>query len=186
MKPTKRAEAEMQEHSIEPDDFEWIVVHHQKRVFRTLLFLVRDADAAETLTQECFLRAFRNRGRFRGESNVATWLVRIAINLAHDHNRNRRWAFWRKLARTDRIDAIRIPSAQRSPEQLVAESEMVAAIRSAVERLPERQKTVFLLRFVEDMALEAISEAMNLELGTVKTHLYRAIDAVKSACAKGK
>jgi RNA polymerase sigma-70 factor, ECF subfamily len=176
----------MQAHSIETDDFEWIVLQHQKQIFRTLLFLVRDADVAENLTQECFLRAFRNCGSFRGESNVATWLVRIAINLAHDHNRSRRWAFWRRLARTDRIDAIRIPSAERSPEQSVADNESVAAIRSAAEKLPERQKTVFLLRFIEDMPLEAISEAMNLDLGTVKSHLYRAVDSVRNACTKGK
>src|SRR5512146_1096135 len=85
---------------IEQDSFEWIVFQNQKRIYRTLLFLVRDADAAETLTQECFLRAFRMRNEFRGESGVTTWLVRIAINLAHDHNRNRRWAFWRRLTRT--------------------------------------------------------------------------------------
>jgi RNA polymerase sigma-70 factor (ECF subfamily) len=185
MKP-KRAEAQMQEHSIEPDDFEWIVVHHQKRIFRTLLFLVRDADAAETLTQDCFLRAFRNRGRFRGESNVATWLVRIAINLAHDHNRNRHWAFWRRMAPTDRIDALKVPSVRPSPEQVLVDTELVNAVRSAVDRLSERQRTVFLLRFIEDMPLEAIAEAMELELGTIKTHLHRAVDAVRSACTKGK
>ena len=79
---------------MEQDDFDGIVFQNQKRIYRTLLLLVRDADAAENLTQECFLHAFRMRNGFRGESGVATWLVRIAINLAHDHNRNRRWAFW--------------------------------------------------------------------------------------------
>jgi RNA polymerase sigma-70 factor (ECF subfamily) len=87
-------------------DFDWIVAQNQKQIYRTLLFLVRDADAAENLTQECFLRAFRMRSKFRGESTPATWLVRIAINLAQDHNRNRRWVFWRRLTRTDRIDAM--------------------------------------------------------------------------------
>ena len=62
--------------------------------------------------------------------------------------------------------------------------EAVDAVRSAVERLPERQKTAFMLRFIEDMPLEAVAEAMDLETGTVKSHLSRALEAVRSACAK--
>lgn len=182
MNRIKVAESEMNRHAIESADFDWIVFHHQKQVYRTLLFLVRDADAAEALVQECFLRAFRMRNSFRGESNVATWLVRIAINLAHDHNRNRRWAFWRRLTRTDRIDLIRAVDVRRSAEQAVIDSESLNVIQSAVEKLTARQKTVFLLRFMEDMPLENIAEAMDLEIGTVKSHLHRAIEAVRGAC----
>ena len=174
----------MREHSTEPNDFEWIVLQHQKQIFRTLLALVRDADAADTLTQECFLRAFRNHGSFRGDCDVATWLVRIAINLAHDHNRNRRWAFWRRLARTERLDAIRLPTVQRSPEQALADTEKLHVVRSAVDKLPERQRTVFILRFVEDMPLNGIAETMSLQPGTVKAHLNRAVSAVRRACVQ--
>jgi len=180
------ADAETEKRAIGPDDFDWIVLRHQKQIYRTLLFLVRDADAAEALTQECFLRAFRNLRSFRSESGPGTWLVRIAINLAQDHNRNRRWAFWRRLRRTDDVEAIGAPSVQRSPEQSLMYAESVEAVRCAVDRLPERQKTAFLLRFVEDMPLEAIAEAMDLETGTVKSHLSRALEAVRGACAKKK
>ncbi len=181
---TEVAGADMEIHPIGLTDFDRIVTQHQKQIYRVLLFLVRDADTAEILTQECFLRAFRRRDSFRGESSLGTWLVRIAINLAHDHNKNRRWAFWRRLMRTDRIDSLPIPDVGRSPEQILMDSESVRAIQSVVERLSERQRTVFLLRFVEDMPLEAIAEAMDLELGTVKTHLFRAIEAVRSACSR--
>ena len=186
MTNTRVAGADMVICPIEQDDFDGIVFQNQKRIYRTLLFLVRDADAAETLTQECFLRAFRMRSTFRGDSGLATWLVRIAVNLAHDHNRSRRWAFWRRLRRTDRIDAIVAADARCSPEQALIESESLRAVRSAVNQLSDRQKTVFLLRFVEDMSLEDISEAMNLEPGTVKSHLHRAIEAVRNACARKK
>lgn len=182
MNRIKAAESKMDRHTIEPADFEWIVCHHQRQIYRTLLFLVRDPDAAEALVQECFLRAFKMRGSFRGESSIATWLVRIAINLAHDHNRNRRWAFWRNLTRTEQINQIHAVDARRSPEQAVIDSESLDAVRSAVENLSERQKMVFLLRFVEEMTLEDIAAAMNLEIGTVKSHLHRAIEAVKKAC----
>jgi RNA polymerase sigma-70 factor (ECF subfamily) len=170
--------------SIEPEDFDWIVSEHQKQIYRIVLFMVRDADTAEILTQECFLRAFRNRGSFRGESSPATWLIRIAINLAQDHNRNRRWAFWRKLTRTDRIEAMAVLDAHRSPEQSMIDRESLGAIQAAVEKLPPRQKTVFLLRFIEDMTPEAIAKAMDLEIGTVKTHLFRAVKTIRSVCMK--
>jgi RNA polymerase sigma-70 factor (ECF subfamily) len=167
---------------IEPEDFDGIVARHQRQIYRVLLCMVRDADTADTLTQECFLRAFKKRGRFRGESSLATWLVRIAINLAHDHNRSRRLAFWRKVERPERMDAIRSADWHRSPEQALMNRESVDAVRSAAEKLPDRQRTVFLLRFVEEMPLEAIAEATGLKLGTVKSHLFRGIEAVKASC----
>jgi RNA polymerase sigma-70 factor (ECF subfamily) len=184
MMQTDVARDEMRVRTIEAEDFDWIVREHQKQIYRVLLFLVRDSDAAETLTQECFLRAFRKRGSFRGESLVSTWLVRIAINLAHDHNRNRRWAFWQKLTRTDPLDAFQVPDVQRSAEQAVMNQESLDAIQAAVEKLPERQKAVFLLRFVEEMPLGAIAEVMDLELGTVKSHLFRALGTVRSLYVK--
>src|SRR5512136_2354512 len=73
---------------IEPEDFDRIVLQHQKQIYRMLLNIVRDSDVADTLTQECFLKAFKRRSSFRGESSLLTWLVSIAINLARDHNRN--------------------------------------------------------------------------------------------------
>ena len=71
-------------------EFDEVVRRHQRRVYRVLVLLVRDPDEADTLTQECFLRAYQSLSRFRGECSVQTWLLRIAINLAKDHARNRR------------------------------------------------------------------------------------------------
>lgn len=177
----KAIDGDMEICRIEPEDFDWIVLQHQKRIYRILLCMVRDSDVADTLTQECFLRAFKKRRSFRGESSLLTWLVSIAINLARDQNRNRRWAFWRTLSRTDRIDAIRTMDDHRSPEQALMNRERVDLIQSAIETLPDRQRTIFRLRFVEDMPLEMIAAAMGLKLGTVKSHLFRATEAVKAA-----
>src|SRR5687767_12979164 len=71
-------------------DFDKIVELYWPRVFRFVLSSVRDRDAAETLTQDCFMRAYRARDRFRGDSSVITWLMRIAVNLVRDYGRNRR------------------------------------------------------------------------------------------------
>ncbi len=186
MTTTRAAEAEMVKRTIEAEDFDWIVAQHQKQIYRTLLFLVRDADAAEMLVQECFLRAFRSRRGFRGDCSIATWLTRIAINLARDYRRSRRWAFWRGLLHTERVNSIRALDSRHSPEQAVMNSETVNAVASAVDRLSERQRTVFMLRFVEEMPLESIAEAMGLEIGTVKAHLHRAMEAVRNVCANRK
>jgi RNA polymerase sigma-70 factor (ECF subfamily) len=180
------AEAKSEICRIEPESFDWIVARHQKQIYRILFCLVRDADVADTLTQECFLRAFRRRESFRGESSLSTWLVRIAINLARDHNRSRRWAFWRRLQRTDRMELTGAPDVRLSPEHALLNRELMRVIESSVEKLPDRQRSVFLLRFVEDMPLEAIAETMNLKLGTVKSHLFRAMATIKAACSDRK
>lgn len=71
------------------DDFTPLVQSHQQRIYRVLLGMVRDTDAAQTLTQECFLKAYQKRTSFRGEASVGVWLLRIAVNLARDHRRSR-------------------------------------------------------------------------------------------------
>lgn len=180
---TRIADESTEIRRIEPEDFDEIVTRHQRQIYRILLCMVRDADVADTLTQECFLRAFKKRGSFRGDSSLSTWLVRIAINLAHDHNRSRRWAFWRRLEYAEHMNAIPAADAHNSPEQSLIHSEAVDAVRSAVEKLPDRQRAVFLLRFVEEMPLEAIAEATGLKLGTVKSHLFRGIEAVRASCS---
>ena len=75
---------------ITAEGFEELVRQHQRRVYRVLLLMVRDADLADSLTQECFLRVYERRKQFRGDCPVEAWVLRIAINLARDHGRNRR------------------------------------------------------------------------------------------------
>src|ERR1700728_745436 len=85
-------------------DFAEVATRYRPQIFRFLLASLRDPDAAETLTQDCLLKAHRNWASFRGESNVMTWLLRIAINLQKDHWRNRRLQFW-KLTGKNAVDA---------------------------------------------------------------------------------
>jgi RNA polymerase sigma-70 factor, ECF subfamily len=166
------------------EGFDHIVLTHQRRIHRILLTLLRDADAADTLTQEVFLRAFEKRGSFRGDASVGTWLIRIALNLARDHRRSRRLAFWRHLLRNgqpgDATDvAPWVPDPEPSVERKIVARERLAAVQATVDRLSHRQRTCFLLRFVEAMTLEEIAQALQLEIGTVKTHLTRAVGTVR-------
>src|SRR5579871_4191801 len=130
------------------EGFAAIVARHRPQIFRFLLASTRDLDLAETLTQDCFLKAHRNWAGFRGESTALTWLMRIAINLEKDHWRNRRMQFW-KQTRTNAVDLDEasdwLPSHERTAEQRLLAREQVAQVWRSVENLSERQRTVFLL-----------------------------------------
>jgi RNA polymerase sigma-70 factor (ECF subfamily) len=174
-----RARAE----EIAAQEFSAVVTAHRAQIFRFLLASTRDADLAETLTQECFLKAHRNWEGFRGDSSAMTWLMRIAINLQKDHWRNRRMQFWRRT-QTNAVDLDEasewLPSGERSAEQQMLAREQVGRVWKAVEGLSERQRTVFLLRYVEERELSEIARAIGLNEGTVKAHLSRALAKVRA------
>src|SRR5208337_1604255 len=138
---------------IAAQEFTRVVESHRPQIFRFLLASTRDVDLAETLTQECFLKAHRNWGSFRGDSSAMTWLMRIAINLQKDHWRNRRMQFWRHT-QTNAVDLDEasdwLPSGARSVEQQLLAKEQVKRVWESVKGLSDRQRTVFLLRFVEE------------------------------------
>ena len=165
------------------EEFSAVVIKHRPQIFRFLLSSTRDPDLSETLTQECFLKAHRNWGSFRGESSAMTWLMRIAINLQKDHWRNRRLQFWRHTqTHAVNLDEASdwLPSGERSQEQQLLAKERVRQVGEAVEGLSERQRTVFLLRYVEEMELSEIARATGLSEGTVKEHLSRALTRVRA------
>ena len=163
-------------------EFDRVVTAHRQQIFRFLLASLRDVDLAETLTQECFLKAHRNWKSFRGESSALTWLMRIAINLQKDHWRNRRLQFWR-TAHTNAVDSDEasewLPSGESSPEQQLLARERVKQVWRAVKNLSGRQRTMFLLRYVEEMDIAEIAATTGLSDGTVKAHLSRALGRVR-------
>ena len=117
-----------------------------------------------------------------------TWLMRIAINLQKDHWRNRRMQFWRHT-RSNAVDVDEasewLPSGEHTVEQQLLAREQVAQVWKAVEGLSERQRTVFLLRFVEERELSEIAQATGLSEGTVKAHLSRALGESARGAERG-
>jgi RNA polymerase sigma-70 factor, ECF subfamily len=164
-------------------EFADVAARYRQQIFRFLLSSLRDVDAAETLTQDCLLKAHRNWSSFRGESSVMTWLLRIAINLQKDHWRNRRLQFWKRTA-ANAVDAADagawLASGEASPEQRLVACDQVRLVWKAVEGLSERQRTVFLLRHVEEMDISEIAGSIGLSEGTVKAHLSRAMARVRT------
>jgi RNA polymerase sigma-70 factor (ECF subfamily) len=163
-------------------EFDELIRQHQRRVYGVLFSLTRDEDAANTLTQECFFKAYQSLGTFRGECRIDTWLLRIAVNLARDHHKNRKARFWRRLVGLDDGEPANHssfvaanPSAERS---LIAQEE-VEAVWKAVASLSQQQKEIFVLRFREELPLAEIAEVLGLQVGSVKSHLFRAISGVR-------
>jgi len=169
-------------------DFDRVVHIHRPAVFRFLLASLRNHDEAESLTQECFLRAFRHRGQFRGDASVKTWLMQIAANLVRDLTRNRRFQFWRRTrSNAPPLEILNsVSSRDASPEATTIDRERLHAIWTAAARLSERQRAVFLLRFVEDMDLLEIAQILGTTEGTVKKHLSRALDAVREKMRRSR
>jgi RNA polymerase sigma-70 factor, ECF subfamily len=156
---------------------------YEQRIFRFLLLSLRDRDLAHTITQDTFLKAWKARESFRGECSIATWLTRIAVNLLRDHTRTETFRFWKRAA-AESVSADDLATHLRHPAQS-AENALIAQQRLAevwtrVQRLAARQRTIFLLRYVDELELSEIAAATGLPLATVKSHLYRALDHLRA------
>jgi RNA polymerase sigma-70 factor (ECF subfamily) len=173
----------------ELEDINTLCTTYRSRIYRYALLSLRDPDLAESVTQDCFLRAYKARGEFRGDCSVATWLTRIATNLIRDSTRSRKFQFW-KTANSTAVEAgaiaDRLSSPGISPELSLVVREQLVKVWDAVALLPDKQRSVFLLRFVDEMELPEIATAMGLRVGTVKSHLHRGLAAVRKAMEKNK
>jgi RNA polymerase sigma-70 factor (ECF subfamily) len=166
----------------ELEDINTLCATYRSRIYRYALLSLRDADLADSVTQDCLLRAYRARDEFRGDCSVATWLTRIATNLIRDATRSRKFQFWKTAPAIEAgslADRLRSPGI--SPETSLVVREQLRTVWDAVDNLPGKQRSVFLLRFVEEMELPEIAAAMGLHVGTVKSHLHRALAAVRKA-----
>ena len=163
------------------EDFDALVEQYRPRIFRFILASLRNRETAENLTQDCFVRAYQARDQFRGGASISTWLMQIAANLVRDHENSGRLKFWRRMLRPIDSTLVEywIPDRRMSPEEMASAKEQIQAIWKAASKLSERQRTVFLLRFVEDMDLLEIASVTGLSEGTVKTHLFRALALVR-------
>lgn len=155
-----------------------LVVH---RICRRLLPAGEDVEAA---VQESLLRALRSLPRFSGAGSFAGWLAAIATNHCRDRLRRRRLVPFQPLesAAEDDPDPLAvIPAAGPSPERATMARQAVERLRRELGALPRRQREVFSLRFFAGLDLEAIAGTLGVDVGTVKTHLHRAVHRVRAA-----
>ena len=166
----------------ELENIDALIRLYKAKVFRFVAFSVADRDAADSITQDCFLKAHLTRNQFRGDCSISTWLMRIAFNLVRDHTKSQKFRFWKNAAATA-IDAQdvsqHLASGARSAEAQLIARERVEIVHRTLQKLSDRQRSVFVMRFVEEMELADIAMATGMSLATVKTHLYRAVGAVR-------
>ena len=159
-----------------------LVAAHQRTVFNLALHLLGDRDEALDVSQEVFLRVFRTLSRFRGQSALRTWIYRIVVNQARNRQR-----WWRRRRRTDlvslddhlqRCGEIEATS-EVLPDRLLASKETAARIWAAMEQLPFDQRTALVLREVDGLRYEEIAFSLGVAVGTVKSRLTRARQALR-------
>lgn len=161
-----------------------LVAEHQRMVHQLALHLLADHDEALDLSQEVFLRVFRTIHRFRGQSALRTWIYRIVINQAHNRMR-----WWRRRYRAQQVSLdehirhhgdLPAPGNPSGPERLFDQKETAARIWRALDLLPFDQKSAIILREIDGLSYEEISFSLDIAVGTVKSRLARAREALRA------
>jgi len=154
--------------------FEWLVLKYQTMVFRTAIGFVYSKEDAEDLTQDVFTSAFQSLAGFQGNSEFSTWLYRITVNIAINQlNRNKHRAF---LQITGDLlqNFFNKDSGERNPLQELEHAELDGAIRKAIDSLPDKQRTAFVLSKYDDLPQKEIASIMQCSEGSVEQLLQRA------------
>jgi RNA polymerase sigma-70 factor (ECF subfamily) len=168
--------------------FELLVLKYQRRIERLIGRMVRDTDLVEDIAQETFIRAYRALAQFRGEAQFYTWLYRIAVNTAKkalvDLKRDptvSESALRGGADDEDETSAVENElTTAETPETVLAAKEIAATVNSAMEALPEELRQAVTLREIEGLSYEEIAEVMNCPIGTVRSRIFRAREAISA------
>lgn len=162
--------------------FGLLVSKYQRKLARLLSRLIRDPAEVEDVAQETFIKAYRALGSFRGDSAFYTWLYRIGINTAKNYLVSQ----GRRAPTRTEFDAEEAESFEEgellrdinTPERLLFSKEIGQTVNSAMEALPEELRTAIMLREIEGMSYEDIAKMMDCPIGTVRSRIFRAREAV--------
>ncbi len=165
--------------------FEMLVVKYQRRIERLIGRMVRDVDLVQDIAQETFIRVYRALPQFRGDSAFYTWLYRIAVNTAKKALMDmKRDPLVSEAALYSDEDGEEISRAESeltdgaTPEALLASKEIAAAVNAAIDALSDDLRQAITLREIEGLSYEEIAEVMNCPIGTVRSRIFRARDAI--------
>jgi RNA polymerase sigma-70 factor (ECF subfamily) len=162
--------------------FDLLVAKYQHKILNLVMRYVKDPSEALDVAQEAFLKAYRAAPSFRGESAFYTWLYRIAINTAKNYlvaARRRPAAVDVDFADTEQFETLTKQSDIDTPERLALTEEIGSAIEAAIQELPEELRTAILLREIEGMSYEEIAATMDCPVGTVRSRIFRAREAIE-------
>lgn len=159
------------------EDFKFLIEKYQDAVFRLCMGYIHDEDDANDITQESFINAYQNLGKFRFDSKFSTWLYRIAMNMSLNHIRSKRFKIFGRL--DNLLDSFTgssdfLISNFSNPEKLLIEKEHHQIVHKEIEKLSEKQKTVFTLSRYNNLSQKEIAGIMHISEGAVESLLQRA------------
>ena len=163
-----------------------LVLKYQRRIQRLIGRMVRDVDLVEDISQETFIRAYRALHQFRGDAQFYTWLYRIAVNTAKKfllEMKNDPTVSEGFLANDDDDETSwkkNEPTADDGPESILAAKEIAAVVNAAMDDLPADLRQAVVLREIEGLSYEEIAAAMNCPVGTVRSRIFRAREAISA------
>jgi RNA polymerase sigma-70 factor (ECF subfamily) len=187
--PAADSDAQLVARTLAGDDraFELLVIKYQRRIQRLIARMVRDVDLVEDIAQESFIRAYRALHQFRGDAQFYTWLYRIAVNTAKKtlldlkHDPLLTEAALRPAGDDDEtFQPGNEPIAEETPESLLAAREIAAAVQAALDALPEDLRQAVTLREIEGLSYEDIATVMACPIGTVRSRIFRAREAISA------
>ncbi|MBK8073481.1 MAG: RNA polymerase sigma factor RpoE [Ramlibacter sp.] len=187
--PSELTDLQLVERTVAGDQraFELLVLKYQRRIQRLIGRMVRDVDLVEDIAQETFLKAYRALHQFRGEAQFYTWLYRIAVNTAKkslgDLRRDPVISEGALRPSDDEDETYATqnePTTSETPYTVLAAKEIAAAVNAAVDALPEDLRQAVTLREIEGMSYEEIAELMNCPIGTVRSRIFRAREAISA------
>ena len=161
--------------------FDILVLKYQHKIVKLVMRYVRDAEEAQDVAQEAFLKAYRALPSFRGDSAFYTWLYRIAINTAKNYlvaQRRRPLDYELDLQDPDQYEMHGRLKESDTPEGLLLSEEVQAAITKAIDHLPDDLRTAIILRELDGMSYEEIAQTMECPVGTVRSRIFRAREAI--------
>ena len=161
--------------------YDLLVIKYQHRIIQLVNRYVKDPSEAQDVAQESFIKAYRALGNFRGDSAFYTWLYRIAINTAKNYlvSRSRRYSDYQiDVQDAEQVENAPQLKAMDTPENLLLNDEIVKVIKAAIEKLPEEMKVAIMLREFEGMSYEDIAQTMECPVGTVRSRIFRAREAI--------
>ncbi|MFN4360287.1 MAG: RNA polymerase sigma factor RpoE [Hylemonella sp.] len=187
--PAADSDAQLVARTLAGDDraFELLVLKYQRRIQRLIARMVRDVDLVEDIAQESFIRAYRALHQFRGDAQFYTWLYRIAVNTAKKtlldlkHDPLLTEAALRPAGDDDEtFQPGNEPIAEETPESLLAAREIATAVQAALDALPEDLRQAVILREIEGLSYEDIATVMACPIGTVRSRIFRAREAISA------
>ena len=164
--------------------FDVLVLKYQHRIVKLVMRYVRDQSEALDVTQEAFIKAYRAIPKFRGDSAFYTWLYRIAINTAKNHivaMKRRPMEYDLDLQESGGYETHAQLRDTDSPERVAQREELRESLQAAIDTLPEELRVAILLREIDGLSYEEIARAMDCPVGTVRSRIFRARDALDKA-----